>query len=185
MPANRLFWPPSRHARPKIADYPFTTLYPSLGVVLSGGTEFVLADIPGLIEGAHQGVGLGTRFLGHIERCRVLIHLIDGTQADVAGAYRTVRDELLAYGGGLAAKAEILVLNKIDALSAEEIETGRAALAGATGGEVLVASGVAGSGIDVVLTRVLDQLRRIATRSPRRRGWRIGPHRLQTGLDRP
>jgi GTPase len=148
------------HARPKIADYPFTTLYPSLGVVLTGGAEFVLADIPGLIEGAHQGVGLGTRFLGHIERCRVLIHLVDGTQHDVAAAYRTIRDELLAYGGGLVTKPEIVVLNKIDALAGDRIEAKRLALAGAAGGEVVEASGVAGSGLDVVLARVLVELRR-------------------------
>ena len=92
-------------ARPKIADYPFTTLYPSLGVVAVGEEELVLADIPGLIEGAHQGVGLGTRFLGHVERCRVLIHLVDATQADVAEAYRTVRQEIAAYGAGLSDEA--------------------------------------------------------------------------------
>ena len=125
----------------------------------------MLADIPGLIEGAHQGVGLGTRFLGHIERCRVLIHLIDGTQADVAGAYRTVRDELLAYGGGLAAKPEIVVLNKIDALSDDEIENQARRACGCAGRTCCVASGVAGTGIDVVLTRVLDQLARNAMRS--------------------
>src|SRR3546814_7880801 len=91
-------------ARPKIADYPFTTLHPQLGVVHVDETEFVIADIPGLIEGAHQGHGLGDRFLGHVERCRVLLHLVDGTAEDVAGAYRTVRRELEAYGGGLPEK---------------------------------------------------------------------------------
>jgi GTP-binding protein len=103
-------------ARPKIADYPFTTLHPNLGVVRAGDTDFVLADIPGLIEGAHEGAGLGTRFLGHVERCRVLLHLIDATEEDVAEAYRTVRRELKAYGGELASKKEIVALNKIDAL---------------------------------------------------------------------
>jgi GTP-binding protein len=108
-------------AKPKIADYPFTTLHPQLGVVHVDDKEFVLADIPGLIEGAHEGAGLGTRFLGHVERCGVLIHLVDGTQEDVAGAYRTIRAELKSYSPVLAAKPEILCLNKCDALSAEDI----------------------------------------------------------------
>src|SRR5512143_1621725 len=107
-------------AKPKIADYPFTTLTPNLGVVdLSSGERFVLADIPGLIEGASEGAGLGTRFLGHVERTAVLIHLVDATQDDVAETYRTVRQELAAYGEGLADKPEILALNKIDALDAD------------------------------------------------------------------
>src|SRR3546814_1393548 len=92
-------------ARPKIGDYPFTTLHPNLGVVSFGENEFIVADIPGLIEGAHEGSGLGDRFLGHLERCGVLLHLIDGTEADVVGAYRTIRKELAAYGGGLKTKA--------------------------------------------------------------------------------
>src|SRR6478609_3300641 len=103
------------NARPKIADYPFTTLHPGLGVVRVGNREFVMADIPGLIEGAHEGAGLGTRFLGHVERCRALLHLVDGTQEDVAGAYRTVRGELKAYGGNLVRKKELVALNKVDA----------------------------------------------------------------------
>src|SRR4026209_1606428 len=103
-------------AKPKIADYPFTTLHPQLGVVNAQGREFVLADIPGLIEGAHEGAGLGDRFLGHVERCRVLLHLVDGPADDVAGAWRTVRGELSAYSPVLAEKPEILVLNKCDAL---------------------------------------------------------------------
>src|SRR5579864_8009028 len=107
-------------ATPKIADYPFTTLTPNLGVVdLSANERFVLADIPGLIEGAAEGAGLGVRFLGHLERCASLIHLVDATQDDVAGAWRTVRAELAAYGGGLADKPELVALNKVDALSAE------------------------------------------------------------------
>src|SRR3546814_6490969 len=93
-------------ARPKIGDYPFTTLHPNLGVVSFGENEFIVADIPGLIEGAHEGSGLGDRFLGHLERCGVLLHLIDGTEADVVGAYRTIRKDLSAYGGGLETKAE-------------------------------------------------------------------------------
>lgn len=109
-------------AKPKIADYPFTTLAPNLGVVRAHDKEFVLADIPGLIEGAHEGVGLGTRFLGHVERTRVLLHLIDATQDDVVGAYKTIRAELKAYGAGLAKKAEIIALNKSDAMSPEEAE---------------------------------------------------------------
>src|SRR5690349_20191365 len=115
-------------AKPKIADYPFTTLHPNLGVVRSDGREFVMADIPGLIEGAHEGVGLGVRFLGHVERCRVLLHLVDGTQEDVADAYRLVRKEIKAYGHGLATKPEIVALNKIDALDAAAIKTKLAAL---------------------------------------------------------
>src|SRR5215475_2807661 len=103
-------------AKPKIADYPFTTLYPNLGVVETASLNFVLADIPGLIEGAHGGAGLGTRFLGHVERCRVLLHLVDATEADIANAYRTVRAELKAYGAGLAKKKEIVALSKCDAL---------------------------------------------------------------------
>jgi GTP-binding protein len=108
-------------AKPKIADYPFTTLHPQLGVVHVDEKEFVLADIPGLIEGAHEGAGLGTRFLGHVERCGVLIHLVDGTQDDVAAAYKTIRAELKSYSPVLAAKPEILCLNKCDALTQEDI----------------------------------------------------------------
>src|ERR1700761_4458214 len=109
-------------AKPKIADYPFTTLNPQLGVVSVDGREFVLADIPGLIEGAHEGTGLGDRFLGHIERCRVLLHLVDGTAGDAGEAYKTVRSELVAYGNELAEKPEIVALNKADAMSEEEIK---------------------------------------------------------------
>ncbi|WP_395666872.1 GTPase ObgE [Methylocella sp.] len=109
-------------ARPKIADYPFTTLHPQLGVVSCSGREFVLADIPGLIEGAHEGVGLGDRFLGHVERCRVLLHLV-GADCEHAGkAYKTVRRELEAYGGDLAEKPEIVALSKIDAVDAETLK---------------------------------------------------------------
>ncbi len=110
----------SSAARPKIASYPFTTLTPNLGVVdLSTQERFVLADIPGLIEGASEGAGIGTRFLGHVERTAVLVHLVDGTQEDVAGAYRTVRAELEAYGEGLEDKFELVALNKADALDAD------------------------------------------------------------------
>ncbi len=103
-------------AKPKIADYPFTTLHPGLGVTRVDGREFVIADIPGLIEGAHEGHGLGDRFLGHVERCRVLLHLVDGSSEHAGKAYKTVRAELDAYGHGLAEKPEIVALSKIDAL---------------------------------------------------------------------
>ena len=110
-------------AKPKIADYPFTTLHPQLGVVRLGPQEsFTLADIPGLIEGAHEGAGIGDRFLGHVERCAALLHLVDATQDDVAAAYRTVRTEMELYGGNLAEKPEVVALNKIDAVGAEELE---------------------------------------------------------------
>ena len=110
-------------AKPKIADYPFTTLHPQLGVVRVDEREFVLADLPGLIEGAHEGTGLGDRFLGHTERCRVLLHLIDGTAEDAGEAYKTVRGELEAYGHGLAEKPEIVALSKADAMTADAIKT--------------------------------------------------------------
>lgn len=135
-------------ATPKIADYPFTTLHPNLGVVSLGmDTSFVLADIPGLIEGAADGAGLGTRFLGHVERCAALLHLVDGTAEDVAEAYRTVRRELEAYGGGLADKPEIVALNKIDSLDDDEVAAKRAALSAAAGRTALAISGVSGSGV--------------------------------------
>jgi len=146
-------------ARPKIADYPFTTLHPNLGVVTLGDEEFVIADIPGLIEGAHEGAGIGDRFLGHIERCRVLLHLIDGTAEDVAESYRIVRGELAAYGGGLAEKPEVVALNKCDSLMPEEIEEKLAALAEACGGEVLPLSGVSGIGLKPVLSRLFLHIR--------------------------
>ncbi|MFV3074609.1 GTPase ObgE [Niveispirillum fermenti] len=143
-------------ARPKIADYPFTTLVPNLGVVKAGEEEFVIADIPGLIEGAHEGHGLGTRFLGHVERTRVLLHLVDGTQEDVQLAYRTIRRELRMYGGGLADKKEIVVLNKVDALTEEEIEFKRTKLRRSAKKPVLVMSGAAGQGVQEVLYALLN-----------------------------
>lgn len=150
----------SSRARPKIADYPFTTLAPNLGVVRVGGeSEFVLADIPGLIEGAHEGHGLGTRFLGHVERTAVLLHLVDGTQDDVAGAYRTVRAELDAYGQGLADKTELVGLNKADALDADELAARRAALEKEVGRPVFVLSGVSGAGVEAVLFALWKQIR--------------------------
>ena len=142
-------------AAPKIADYPFTTLHPQLGVVQVHEREFVLADIPGLIEGASDGKGLGTRFLGHIERCGVLLHLIDAAADDPVAAWRTVREELEAYGHGLAEKPEILVLNKVDAIPAEFIAEFAGDLTAASGAEVFAMSGVSGEGVDAVLAAVL------------------------------
>ncbi|MBT3358562.1 MAG: GTPase ObgE [Rhodospirillales bacterium] len=138
-------------ARPKIADYPFTTLHPQLGVVYFGDNEFVIADIPGLIEGAHEGAGLGDRFLGHIERCGVLLHLVDGTEENVAEAYAAVCEELHAYGAGLSDKTVILALNKCDSLIDEEIAEKSKALEKASGQPVAILSGVAGIGVQEVL----------------------------------
>jgi len=144
-------------AKPKIADYPFTTLQPQLGVVEIDGREFVLADIPGLIEGAHEGVGLGDRFLGHVERCRVLLHLVDGTGGDAGAAYKTVRAEIAAYGNGLADKPEIVALSKADALSADDIKQQLARLKRAAKKQPLVVSAVSGDGVAEVL-RALYQV---------------------------
>ena len=138
-------------AKPKIADYPFTTLHPGLGVVTVDADSFVLADIPGLIEGAHEGTGLGDRFLGHVERCAVLLHLVDGTQEDVAEAYHIVRGELDAYGHGLRGKKELVALNKIDALTEDAIAEKQTELAEACGHSVYVVSGVSGKGVQEVL----------------------------------
>jgi GTP-binding protein len=144
------------HARPKIADYPFTTLKPQLGVVRRHDEEFVMADLPGLIEGAADGLGLGTRFLGHAERCTVILHLVDGTLADVAGAYRAIRRELARYGHGLADKPEIVGLNKIDALAAAEVAAKRRMLADAAAGAcVLALSGATGAGVPEMLDALL------------------------------
>ncbi len=143
-------------AKPKIADYPFTTLHPGLGVVRSAGREFVLADIPGLIEGAHEGAGLGDRFLGHIERCRVLLHLVDGTSEEPGQAYETVRGELEAYGAGLAEKPEIVALSKADALDEETLAERVADLADAAGRTPLVISSASGLGVEEVLGQLAD-----------------------------
>ena len=142
------------NARPKIADYPFTTLIPQLGVVGVDQTEFVLADIPGLIEGAHQGKGIGDQFLGHIERCAVLLHLIDATGDDVAADYQVIRDELEAYGMGLIDKPRVVALNKCDALDDELIEMQRDALREAGVDNVLAISGVSGAGVEDALRAV-------------------------------
>jgi GTP-binding protein len=148
-------------AKPKIAAYPFTTLTPNLGVVdLSTNERFVLADIPGLIEGASEGAGIGTRFLGHVERTAVLIHLVDGTEEDVAAAWRTVRHELEAYGEELADKPELLALNKIDALDEETIAAKVAELQDASGTKVRQVSGVAGTGVVDLLREAYRLVRR-------------------------
>ncbi|MBV9656170.1 MAG: GTPase ObgE [Acetobacteraceae bacterium] len=155
-------------ARPKIADYPFTTLHPQLGVVrLSAAEEFVVADIPGLIAGAHEGTGLGDRFLGHVERCAALLHLIDGAAGDVVDAWRTVRHELTAYGAGLAAKPELLVLNKLDAMSPREASARRAALARATGHAVMTMSGATGEGVAAVSRALGDMVARVRSERAR------------------
>lgn len=139
------------NARPKIADYPFTTLHPNLGVVGVDGTEFVVADIPGLIEGAHEGRGIGDRFLGHVERCAALLHIVDGTAEDVVEDHATIIGELEAYGGALAEKPRITVLNKIDALDDEERAERVAALSEAIGEPVMAMSGVSREGVTEVL----------------------------------
>ena len=142
----------SSAARPKIADYPFTTLIPQLGVIrLSMSEEFVLADIPGLIEGAHEGAGLGDRFLGHVERCAVLLHLVDGAAGNCVKAWRTVREELHAYGGGLADKPELIALNKVDAMTPREISSRLAALRKASGAPVMLMAGATGQGVPEML----------------------------------
>jgi GTP-binding protein len=142
-------------AKPKIADYPFTTLHPQLGVVRVDQREFVLADIPGLIEGAHEGAGLGDRFLGHVERTGVLLHLVDATGEDPGEAWRTVRHELEAYGHGLAEKPEILALSKIDALTPKAIEEQKRKLKRAAKKEPLALSSHSGDGVEEALRALL------------------------------
>ncbi|MFN3938049.1 MAG: GTPase ObgE [Gemmobacter sp.] len=146
------------NARPKIADYPFTTLHPNLGVVGVDGREFVLADIPGLIEGASEGRGLGDQFLGHVERCAVLLHLVDGTSQTIAGDYRTIVAELDAYGAGLAEKPRIVALNKADALDARSRAARKRSLEKAHGGPVMVISGASGEGLQEVLRALWRQI---------------------------
>ncbi|MEZ5994345.1 MAG: GTPase ObgE [Hyphomonadaceae bacterium] len=147
-------------ATPKVADYPFTTLHPNLGVVtISESERFVMADLPGLIEGAAEGTGLGTRFLGHVERCVALVHLIDATADSATEAYRTVRNEIEAYGGGLAEKPEIIALNKIDALTPAEANRKHAALSRAIGKDVRLVSGVSGAGVRELVNDIAAMLR--------------------------
>src|SRR6266853_51057 len=143
-------------AKPKIADYPFTTLHPQLGVVEIDGREFVLADIPGLIEGAHEGAGLGDRFLGHVERCRVLLHLVDATSEHAGKAYKTVQTELEAYEGHLADKAEIVALNKIDAVAPDELKKQKDRLKRAAKKTPLLISGVTGAGVKDALRALAE-----------------------------
>ena len=150
-------------AKPKIADYPFTTLIPHLGVVRSDGLDFVLADVPGLIEGAHAGSGLGTRFLGHVERCSVLLHLVDATVEDVAAAYRTVRTELKAYGAGLERKKEIVALSKCDALDATTLADKVEALRRAARKKPLALSAVARHGLGQVLATLAREIAKAKT----------------------
>ena len=162
-------------AKPKIADYPFTTLHPQLGVVSIDGREFVLADIPGLIEGAHAGVGLGDRFLGHVERCRVLLHLVDATGLHAGEAYKTVRAELTAYGHGLADKPEIIALNKADAVDADELKRQAARLKRAAGRAPLILSGATGQGVPEAmraLAAVIDQARTATAAVGEAAAWR-------------
>ena len=166
----------SSAARPKIADYPFTTLTPNLGVVeLSGQERFVLADIPGLIEGASEGAGVGIRFLGHIERTAILVHLVDGTQEDVAGAWRTVRHELEAYGEGIEDKSELLALNKADALTPEVRAEKAAELEAVAGKAPYIVSGVSGEGVVPLLRAAFAEVR----------ARRAAEHREQTTGETP
>jgi GTP-binding protein len=146
------------NARPKIADYPFTTLVPNLGVVGIDGHEFVMADIPGLIEGASEGRGLGDQFLAHVERCAVLLHLIDGTSSTITKDFRTIVAELEAYAPALAEKPRITALNKIDALDAKTLSTRRKALEKASGERVFLISGVSGQGLPEVLRALFSEI---------------------------
>ena len=146
-------------ARPKIADYPFTTLYPGLGVARIDAREFVIADIPGLIEGAHEGVGIGDRFLGHVERTRVLLHLVSAQEESPSKAYKTVRAELEAYGHGLADKPEVLALSQVDTLDADARKKKVAALKRAAGRAPLLLSAVTGEGVEAVLRALMDEIR--------------------------
>jgi GTPase len=152
-------------AKPKIADYPFTTLHPQLGVVEIDGRGFVLADLPGLIEGAHEGIGLGDRFLGHVERCRVLLHLVDGTGEHAGEAYKTVRAELDAYGQGLADKPEIVALNKADALTPEQLKQQVARLKRAAKKTPLVVSAVSGAGVPEALRALIKVIGETRTKT--------------------
>ncbi|HEY1632713.1 MAG TPA: GTPase ObgE [Rhizomicrobium sp.] len=161
-------------ARPKIADYPFTTLNPQLGMVRMDTTDFVLADLPGLIEGAHEGAGLGDKFLGHAERCSAILHLVDGTQSEIAKAYKTIRGEIEAYGHGLAGKPEIVVLNKTDAIPKAALTKKRAALEKASGEDVLTMSGVSGDGVDKVLRTLAKLVAKTRTKKKKKdetAGW--------------
>src|SRR6185437_499869 len=145
-------------AKPKIADYPFTTLYPGLGVARVDAREFVIADIPGLIEGAHMGVGIGDRFLGHVERTRVLLHLVSAQEESPGKAYKTVRKELEAYGHGLADKPEIVALSQVDTLDADARKKKLASLKRATGTTPFMLSAVSGEGVEAVLRALMAEI---------------------------
>lgn len=163
-------------AKPKIADYPFTTLHPNLGVVRVDATDFVLADIPGLIEGAHEGAGIGDRFLGHVERCAVLLHLVDATLDDPAEAYEIIRGELEAYGAGLAEKPEVVALSKIDAVPEAELKKKASPLAKVTPAKPLRLSAVSGEGVQGALRRLAEVVREARAKraepEPRKAEWR-------------
>jgi GTP-binding protein len=167
-------------AKPKIADYPFTTLHPNLGMVRIDNTDFVLADIPGLIEGAHEGAGIGDRFLGHVERTAVLLHLVDATLEDVGAAYEIVRGEVEAYGAGLAEKPEIVALSKADAVPQDEMKKKARALKKAAGAAPFIVSAASGEGVQKVLRVLAEHVRElretarrnVADRRGLARGWR-------------
>jgi GTP-binding protein len=159
------------NANAKVGDYPFTTLHPKLGVVRHKGREFVVADIPGLIEGAAEGAGVGDRFLGHVERTRVLLHLVDANNEDVAETYRTVRDELEAYGAGLVDKPEVLALNKSDTLDDELIEALAAELESEAGVRPLPLSGATGAGVESVLDALLEHLAPAKEQAEEEQSW--------------
>ncbi|HTO41617.1 MAG TPA: GTPase ObgE [Rhizomicrobium sp.] len=161
-------------AKPKIADYPFTTLAPQLGMVRIDETDFVIADLPGLIEGAHEGVGLGDKFLAHAERCNAILHLIDGTQPEISRSYKTIRGELEAYGQGLMEKTEIVALNKIDAIPKAALAKKRASLEKACGHKVHLISGVSGEGIAEILRVIAREVargRKLARPVPVKTAW--------------
>ena len=159
------------NARPKIADYPFTTLVPNLGVVGVDEREFVMADIPGLIEGASEGRGLGDQFLAHVERCSVLLHLVDGTSSTITRDYRTILAELAAYSPALATKPRLTVLNKIDALDGKTLGTRRRALEKASGGKVFLMSGVSRAGVTEVLRALWAEIVAARTVAPEGGTW--------------
>lgn len=159
------------NARPKIADYPFTTLVPNLGVAGIDGKEFVIADIPGLIEGAHEGRGLGIQFLAHVERCSVLLHLVDGTSSTIVKDYRTIVGEIEAYSEVLGDKERVLVLNKADAVDAPTLSRRRRALEKASGGRVMVMSGVSGQGVTEVLRALYARVVSARAGAPEEAAW--------------
>ena len=159
------------NANAKVGAYPFTTLHPQLGVVQHRGREFVMADIPGLIEGAAEGAGIGDRFLGHVERTKVLLHLVDANAEDVAEAYLTVRGELDAYGAGLTDKPEVIALNKADTLDDELLDALAAELEEASGVRPLRVSGATGEGTTAVLDAILRHLGDIAAEQPEEQDW--------------